>query len=132
MQLFQKNLLKANFWTRKRCLTNATFEKRGKFELANHGTLFLDEIGDMSPKLKILGSFRSSSSKELVGTIQLSVDVRVIAATNMNLETEIANGNFREDLYYRLNVIPIEMPTIKRKKIRYSIANRAFFRTHVS
>ena len=102
----------------KGAFTNATSSKRGKFELANHGTLFLDEIGDMSLKTqaKILRILQEQQFEKVGGHDTISVDVRVIAATNKNLETEIANGTFREDLYYRLNVIPIEMPPLKERK----------------
>ena len=102
----------------KGAFTNATADKRGKFELANHGTLFLDEIGDMSMKTqaKILRILQEQQFERVGGHDTISVDVRVIAATNKNLEIEIANGNFREDLYYRLNVIPIEMPPLRQRK----------------
>jgi two-component system nitrogen regulation response regulator NtrX len=102
----------------KGAFTNATSDKRGKFELANHGTLFLDEIGDMSMKTqaKILRILQEQQFERVGGHDTISVDVRVVAATNKNLEVEIANGNFREDLYYRLNVIPIEMPALRDRK----------------
>lgn len=102
----------------KGAFTNATSDKRGKFELANHGTLFLDEIGDMSMKTqaKILRILQEQQFERVGGHDTISVDVRVIAATNKRLEDEIANGRFREDLYYRLNVIPIEMPSLRHRK----------------
>lgn len=102
----------------KGAFTSATSDKRGKFELANGGTLFLDEIGDMSLKTqaKVLRILQEQQFERVGGHDTISVDVRVIAATNKNLEVEIANGNFREDLYYRLNVIPIEMPALRNRK----------------
>lgn len=102
----------------KGAFTNATSDKRGKFELANHGTLFLDEIGDMSLKTqaKILRILQEQQFERVGGHDTISVDVRVIAATNKDLEAEISSGAFREDLFYRLNVIPIEMPPLRKRR----------------
>ncbi|MEK7881257.1 MAG: sigma-54 dependent transcriptional regulator, partial [Deltaproteobacteria bacterium] len=88
--------------------TGAVSAKKGRFDMADKGTLFLDEIGDMSTKTqaKILRILEEKSFERVGGTLRRSVDVRVVAATNKNLEEEIKKGNFREDLYYRLNVIP--------------------------
>ena len=92
-------------------------KQRGKFELASNGTLFLDEIGDMSLKTqaKILRVLQEQKFQRAGGGRTLTVDVRVIAATNKDLEAEIEKGNFREDLYYRLNVIPIEVPPLRQR-----------------
>ncbi|MDM8524443.1 sigma-54 dependent transcriptional regulator [Desulfococcaceae bacterium HSG8] len=89
--------------------------KIGKFELANSGTLFLDEIGDMNLKTqaKILRALQEQKFQRVGGGRTLTVNVRVIASTNKDLEKEIEAGNFREDLYYRLNVIPIEVPPLR-------------------
>ena len=98
--------------------TGAIENHRGKFEVANHGTLFLDEIGDMSPKLQVkLLRVLQERKLESVGANKLvDVDVRVIAATNKDLEKAVQTGIFREDLYYRLNVIPIPMPPLRNRK----------------
>jgi two-component system nitrogen regulation response regulator NtrX len=103
------------FGHEKGAFTEATVKKRGKFELANNGTLFLDEIGDMSLRTqgKILRVLQEQKFQRVGGGRTLTVDVRVIAATNKDLEKEIRDGNFREDLYYRLNVIPIEVPALR-------------------
>jgi two-component system, NtrC family, nitrogen regulation response regulator NtrX len=103
------------FGHEKGSFTGAATKKRGKFDLASGGTLFLDEIGDMSLKTqaKILRILQEQVFERVGGTKPISVDVRVIAATNKNLLQEIKNGNFREDLYYRLNVIPFEVPPLR-------------------
>jgi len=89
----------------------------GKIELANNGTLFLDEIADMSlnTQAKLLRSLQEQKVQRIGSSRTLTVNVRVIAATNKNLETEIKNGRFREDLYYRLNVIPITVPPLRQR-----------------
>ncbi|MGC9291578.1 MAG: sigma-54-dependent transcriptional regulator [Acidobacteriaceae bacterium] len=93
-------------------------EKRGTFERAHEGTLFLDEVGDMSLKTqaKVLRTLDEQEFTPVGGTRPLRVDVRVIAATNKNLEEEISKGNFREDLFYRLNVIPFYVPPLRERK----------------
>lgn len=103
------------FGHEKGAFTGATSKKRGKFELATNGTIFFDEIGDMSLKTqaKILRVLQEQKIQRVGGSRVLSVDLRVIAASNKNLENEIVKGNFREDLYYRLNVIPIEVPPLR-------------------
>ena len=103
------------FGHEKGAFTSANSKKRGKFELGDGGTIFLDEIGDMSLKTqaKILRILQEQKFERVGGTRTLKVDVRVIAASNKNLEEEIARGNFREDLYFRLNVIPIEVPPLR-------------------
>jgi len=100
------------FGHEKGSFTGATERKRGKFDLANNGTLFLDEIGDMSmnTQAKILRILQEQRFERVGGSQTIQVDVRVLTATNKNLEEEIANGNFRQDLYYRLNVIPLYVP----------------------
>ena len=98
--------------------TGAIADRAGKFEQANKGTLFLDEIGDMSlaAQAKVLRVLQDNVITRIGGAKPISVDVRVIAATNKTLETEIAAGKFREDLYYRLNVVPIHVPTIRERR----------------
>src|SRR5215212_6124170 len=105
------------FGHRKGAFTGAIDERKGKFELADGGTLFLDEIGDMSFKTqaKVLRVLQEQTFQKIGGQQTIKVDVRVIAATNKNLEAEIAAGNFRSDLYYRLNVIPIEVPPLRAR-----------------
>src|SRR6202008_2634941 len=92
--------------------------RRGKFELADQGTLFLDEIGDMSLKTqaKVLRVLEEQAFERVGGKDTIRVDVRVLAASNQNLPERIAAGAFREDLYYRLNVIPIEVPPLRQRK----------------
>jgi two-component system nitrogen regulation response regulator NtrX len=95
----------------------ATAKKIGKFELANNGTIFLDEIGDMSlsSQAKILRVLQEQQIQRVGGSRLIGIDVRVIATTNKNLEKEIDKGTFREDLYYRLNVIPIDVPPLRER-----------------
>ena len=97
--------------------TGAVAERRGKFELADGGTLFLDEIGDMSLKTqaKVLRVLQEQTMEPVGGTARIKVDVRVLAATNKDLQAEIRAGRFREDLYFRLNVIPIFVPPLRER-----------------
>jgi len=103
------------FGHEKGAFTGATERKKGKFDLANEGTLLLDEIGDMSLKTqsKILRILQERRFERVGGSKTIMVDVRVLAATNKDLEKEIREGRFREDLYYRLNVIPIHVPPLR-------------------
>ena len=91
---------------------------KGRFELADGGTLFLDEIGDISPatQVKLLRVLQERKFERVGGAKTISVDVRIIAATNRNLERAIGEGKFREDLYYRLNVVPIFLPALRDRK----------------
>ncbi len=95
--------------------TGATRARRGKFEVADGGSLFLDEIGDMSPETqaKVLRVLQSQAFERVGGNRTIQVDVRILAATNQDLEAAIADGRFRRDLYYRLAVVPIELPPLK-------------------
>ena len=97
--------------------TGADRQKRGLLESADGGTVFLDEIGEMVPGLqaKMLRFLEEKSFKRVGGSVDLRVDVRVVAATNRRLETEVREGRFREDLYYRLNVLPIELPPLRAR-----------------
>jgi len=103
------------FGHEKGAFTGAVSAQRGKFEQASGGTLFLDEIGDMSlrTQAKILRVLQEQSFERLGGEQTIKVDVRVIAATNKNLQNEIAKGDFREDLFYRLNVVPFQLPPLR-------------------
>jgi two-component system, NtrC family, nitrogen regulation response regulator NtrX len=98
--------------------TGAIADRAGKFEQADGGTLFLDEIGDMSQsaQAKVLRVLQDSEVTRIGGSKQISVDVRVLAATNKRLEEEIAEGRFREDLFYRLNVVPIHVPPLRERR----------------
>ncbi len=106
------------FGHEKGSFTGATQLKRGKFDLANGGTLFLDEIADMSLKTqaKILRILQEQRFERVGGSQTIEVDVRVIAATNKNLEEEIKANRFREDLYYRLNVVPFRVPSLRERR----------------
>jgi len=106
------------FGHEKGAFTGATTSKKGKFELANGGTLFLDEIGDMSLKTqaKILRVLQEQKFERVGGAVTFKVDVRVLGATNKNLQEEIKEGHFREDLYYRLNVISIHVPPLRERR----------------
>jgi DNA-binding NtrC family response regulator len=106
------------FGYEKGAFTGATALRLGRFELANGGTVFLDEIGEMSPALqvKILRVLQEREFERVGGTRTIKVDVRIIAATNKNLEELVANNRFREDLFYRLNVIPINLPPLRERK----------------
>ena len=103
------------FGHEKGSFTSAHKQKIGKFEQASNGTLFLDEIGDMSlsAQSKVLRALQESKITRVGGNKSISVNPRIIAATNKNLKKEIENGNFREDLFHRLNVIPINVPSLK-------------------
>ena len=106
------------FGYEKGAFTGASQMKKGKFELATSGTLFLDEIGDMNPvtQAKVLRALESRTIERLGGTLTIAVDVRVISATHRNLEKEIGEGKFREDLYYRLRVVTLELPSLRERK----------------
>ncbi len=112
-ELIESNL----FGHEKGAFKGAAAKKRGTFEIANEGTIFLDEISDMSLKTqaKILRVLQEQKFQRVGGGRVLSVDVRVIAATNKNLRDEIDKGRFREDLYHRLNVVPIEVPSLRQR-----------------
>ncbi len=106
------------FGHEKGAFTGASQTRRGKFDLAHEGTLFLDEIGDMSLKTqaKILRILEEQRFERVGGSRPIQVDVRVVAATNKNLEEEIARGTFREDLYHRIKVIPLEVPPLRERQ----------------
>ncbi len=106
------------FGHEKGAFTGALYMKKGRFELANGGTLFLDEIGDISPaiQVKLLRFLQESEFERVGGTRTLKVDVRIISATNRNLEELVRDGKFREDLYYRLKVVSIDVPPLRERK----------------
>ncbi len=106
------------FGHEKGSFTSAIKQRKGDFELANGGTLFLDEIGDMSlsAQAKVLRALQENKIVRVGGEKEIPVDVRIIAATNKNIKEEIANNNFREDLYHRLSVILLEVPPLRERK----------------
>src|ERR1700682_208987 len=115
----QENLLESElFGHEKGAFTGADKQRIGRFEQADGGTLFLDEVGDMSPstQAKILRVLQEHEFERLGGTRTLRVDVRIIAATNRNLSTMVQDGRFREDLFYRLNVVSVDMPPLRERK----------------
>ena len=105
------------FGHEKGAFTDAREQKRGLFEVAHTGTLFLDEIGDLAPELqpKLLKALESRRFRRLGGTREIEVDVRLVAATNHDLESRVKEGKFREDLYYRLAVLPVRLPPLRER-----------------
>ena len=103
------------FGHEKGAFTNATQTRKGRFELANGGTLMLDEIGDLTPavQVKLLRVLQERSFERVGGSKTLTVDIRLIAATNRDLEKEVAEGRFRQDLFFRLNVVPLALPPLR-------------------
>jgi two-component system nitrogen regulation response regulator NtrX len=116
------------FGHEKGSFTGATAQRIGKFEQADGGTLFLDEIGDMSlrAQAKVLRALEEGTIERVGGTKLISVDVRVIAATNKNLEEEIKKGNFRDDLFHRLRVIPIHVPSLRERRDDIPVLVKSF------
>lgn len=127
MAAIPENLLESELYGyEKGAFTDATAQKIGFFELANGGTLFLDEIGEMPIKLqpKLLRALQEREITRLGATKSTKIDVRVISATNANLKQKVENGEFREDLFYRLNTVPIIIPPLRERKDEIqSIAN---------
>jgi transcriptional regulator with GAF, ATPase, and Fis domain len=130
----QENLLESElFGHEKGAFTSADKQRIGRFEQADGGTMFLDEVGDMSPstQAKILRVLQEHEFERLGGTRTLKVDVRIIAATNRNLAAMVSSGQFREDLYYRLNVVSVEMPPLRDRKDDISPLAEFFIRKFV-
>ena len=102
----------------KGAFTDAVTDKKGMFEVADKGTLFLDEVGEMSPitQVKLLRTLQERKIRRVGGTEEIPIDVRIISATNQDLKKKIKEGFFREDLYYRLNVLSLEMPPLRERK----------------
>jgi DNA-binding NtrC family response regulator len=120
------------FGHEKGAFTGAFKERRGRFELANKGTVFLDEIGEMSPKLqvKLLRFIQEMKFQRVGGSRTVEVDVRILAATNKDLERAVAENEFREDLFYRLNVIPIHVPPLREREGDIAILIHHFLKQH--
>ncbi|MEE3241371.1 MAG: sigma 54-interacting transcriptional regulator [Pseudomonadota bacterium] len=116
------------FGYEKGAFTGANQQKKGKFELANNGTLFLDEIGDLSLELqtKLLRVLENRVIQRVGGLKDIPIDVRIVTATHKNLQNEVNNGNFRLDLFYRLNVFPIHLPPLKDREGDIRILSRHF------
>jgi two-component system, NtrC family, response regulator AtoC len=113
-----ENLLESElFGHEKGAFTGAVAQRIGRFETANHGTIFLDEIAEMSPKLqaKLLRVAQDGRFQRIGSNTEVRVNARLLAATNRNLEEEVKAGRFREDLFYRLNVVAIELPTLRER-----------------
>ena len=113
-----ENLLESElFGHTKGSFTGAVADKKGMFEVATRGTLFLDEVGEMSPwtQVKLLRALQERKVRRVGGTDEIAVDVRIIAATNRDLKKRILEGKFREELFYRLNVISFDMPPLRRR-----------------
>ena len=119
------------FGHEKGAFTGATAMKKGRFELADGGTIFLDEIGeiDASTQIKLLRVLQEREFERVGGEKPITVDVRVICATNRNLEEEVKKGNFREDLFYRLNVVRIEVPPLRERKEDIDLLAASFLET---
>src|SRR4029077_16681855 len=118
------------FGHRQGSFAGATSDKEGKFQKATGGTLFLDEVGDMSLKTqsKVLRTLDEQRFTPVGGANPITVDVRVIASTNKDLEEEISRGNFREDLFYRLNVVPFSVPPLRERKEDVPLLARYFLK----
>src|SRR3989454_8426667 len=128
-----ENLIESELFGYERgAFTGAAQQKKGKFELANGGTLFLDEIGDMNPvtQAKVLRALENRTIERLGGSQSISVDVRVISATHRDLPAEIAAGKFREDLFYRLRVITIDLPALREHKEDIAVLADSFLQLH--
>jgi DNA-binding NtrC family response regulator len=124
-----ENLLESElFGHEKGAFTDATSQKLGRFELANQGTLFLDEIGNLKPDMqgKILRVLQEREMQRVGGVKTIKIDVRIISATNVDLKKAIKEEKFREDLYYRLNVVPIEIPPLRERKEDIPLLTRYF------
>jgi two-component system NtrC family response regulator len=119
MAAIPENLIESElFGFEKGAFTDASEAKVGQFELANGGTLFLDEIGEMpyGVQAKLLRALQEKEVRRLGSLKSIKIDIRVISATNANLMQKIKDGEFREDLYYRLNTIPLEIPPLRERK----------------
>ncbi len=113
-----ESLMESEFFGHKKgSFTGAIEDKKGLFQAAHHGTLFLDEVADLplSMQVKLLRAIQEKAVKSVGGVEEISIDTRILSATHKNLEEEVQNGNFRQDLYYRLNVIKLDVPTLHER-----------------
>lgn len=120
------------FGHEKGAFTDANTQKNGRFELANEGTVFLDEIGNLKPDVqsKILRAIEEKEIQRVGGTEIIKIDVRIISATNIDLKKAVEEGKFREDLYYRLNVIPVFLPPLRERKEDIPVLIEHFLKTY--
>jgi DNA-binding NtrC family response regulator len=128
-----ENLIESElFGYEKGAFTGAAQQKKGKFDLAGGGTIFLDEIGDMNPvtQAKVLRALENRTIERLGGTQSIAVDVRVISATHRDLAAEISAGRFREDLYFRLRVVTLDLPPLRAHKEDIALLAAAFLQLH--
>jgi len=130
-----ENLLESElFGHAKGSFTGAVSEKKGMFEVAGKGTLFLDEVGEMSPwtQVKLLRALQERTIRRVGGTEEIPIDVRIIAATNQDLKKRIEEGRFREELFYRLNVISFEMPPLRKRSEDLPLLVSHFLQKHLA
>jgi DNA-binding NtrC family response regulator len=130
-----ESLLESELFGHERgAFTGATGRREGRFKQADGGTLFLDEIGEVSPaiQVKLLRFLQERSFERVGGNETLKVDVRIIAATNRDLQAEIRNGRFREDLFYRLNVVAVELPPLRERRGDIPVLASFFLRRYAS
>jgi two-component system response regulator FlrC len=128
-----ENLLESELFGHERgSFTGALFQRIGKFELANHGTILLDEVSEMNSNLqaKLLRVLQEFEIDRIGGKKPVKLDVRVVATTNLSLEKEMREGRFREDLYYRLNVIPIKIPPLRERREDIPLLTRYFMKRY--
>lgn len=128
-----ENLLESELFGHERgSFTGAHAEKKGLFEIANHGTLFLDEIGelDVGMQAKLLRALQERKIRRVGGTHEINVDVRVVAATNRDLRAMVADGRFRDDLYYRINVLSIDVPPLRERREDIPVLIDYFLKKH--
>lgn len=133
MAAIPENLIESElFGHEKGAFTGADRQRKGRFEIADGGTLFIDEIGEVTPaiQVKLLRVLQEQSFERVGGNTTLNVDVRVVAATNQNLEALIQDGRFREDLYYRLNVICLKLPSLRERRTEIPVLADHFVRKY--
>src|SRR5207247_10213563 len=120
------------FGHEKGAFTGAYAQKKGKLEEADGGTVFLDDIGELALPLqaKLLGVLQERELERVGGTRPIKIDVRIVAATNRHLEDEIKRGTFRQDLFYRLNVVAVTMPELRERRDDIPLLAAHFFRKH--